>query len=59
MWDEKRGYFYYRILRTGTIRTSYMRWTQAWMFLALSVLLADSASPSPEALLATVSSEAR
>jgi hypothetical protein len=38
MWDS-RGFFYYRILRTCTIRTSYMRWTQAWMFLALSRLL--------------------
>ena len=38
MWDEKRNYFYYRILRSCTIRTSYMRWTQAWMFLALSML---------------------
>lgn len=41
MWDEQ-GYFYYRILRTCKIRTSYMRWTQAWMFLALCRLLAAS-----------------
>ena len=41
MWDEQ-GYFYYRILRTCTIRTSYMRWTQAWMFLALCRLLCES-----------------
>jgi hypothetical protein len=46
MWDDKEGYFYYRILRLCTIRTSYMRWTQAWMFLALSKLLLESASPS-------------
>ena len=39
LWDERRNYFYYRILRFCTIRTSYMRWTQAWMFLALSMLL--------------------
>jgi hypothetical protein len=38
MWDE-RGYFYYRVLRLCTIRTSYMRWSQAWMLLALSSLL--------------------
>jgi hypothetical protein len=37
MWDEA-GYFYYRRSRFGTIRTSYMRWAQAWMFLALSML---------------------
>jgi hypothetical protein len=40
MWDDK-GFFYYRILRSCTIRTSYMRWTQAWMFLALVRLLAE------------------
>jgi|HubBroStandDraft_6_1064221.scaffolds.fasta_scaffold82439_2 hypothetical protein len=38
MWDE-RGFFYYRVLRSCTIRTSYMRWSQAWMLLALSTLL--------------------
>ena len=38
LWDE-RGFFYYRVLRLCTIRTSYMRWTQAWMFLALATLL--------------------
>jgi hypothetical protein len=41
MWDD-RGFFYYRVLRSCTIRTSYMRWTQAWMFLALSMLLCES-----------------
>lgn len=39
MWDE-RGFFYYRVLRLATIRTSYMRWTQAWMLLALATRLA-------------------
>ena len=34
MWDE-RGFFYYRVLRGLTIRTPYMRWSQAWMLLAL------------------------
>jgi hypothetical protein len=41
MWDD-RGFFYYRKLRSCTIQTSYMRWTQAWMFLALSMLLSES-----------------
>src|ERR1700674_1645200 len=41
IWDD-RGFFYYRVHRTCTIRTSYMRWTQAWMFLALAMLLCDS-----------------
>ena len=34
MWDE-RGFFYYRVLHLWTIRTSYMRWSQAWMLLAM------------------------
>jgi len=41
MWDD-RGFFYYRVLRFGTIRTSYMRWSQAWMLLALSTMLTES-----------------
>ena len=43
MWDE-RGFFYYRKLRTLTIRTNYMRWTQSWMFLALAALLVETSS---------------
>jgi len=54
MWDE-RGFFYYRMLRFATIRTSYMRWSQAWMLFALSTLLAGAtdataSSPSRESL---------
>jgi len=41
MWDE-RGFFYYRVLRLCTIRTSYMRWSQAWMLLALSSWLSET-----------------
>lgn len=41
MWDE-RGFFYYRVLRFYTIRTSYMRWSQAWMLLAISHLLSET-----------------
>jgi len=41
MWDD-RGFFYYRVLRFGKIRTSYMRWSQAWMLQALSALLCES-----------------
>jgi UDP-N-acetylglucosamine 2-epimerase (non-hydrolysing) len=37
MWDDA-GFFYYRVLRTLTIRTSYIRWSQAWMLLALVTL---------------------
>jgi hypothetical protein len=38
MWD-KRGYFYFRVLPVGKNRISYMRWSQAWMLLALATLL--------------------
>jgi len=38
MWDE-RGYFYYQVLPFGTNRISYIRWSQAWMLVALSSLL--------------------
>jgi hypothetical protein len=37
MWDE-RGYFYYRVLRSHINRISYMRWSQAWMLLAMATL---------------------
>jgi hypothetical protein len=45
MWDD-RGFFYYRVLRSCTIRTSYMRWSQAWMLLALSDLTRESQTPA-------------
>lgn len=38
LWDE-RGFFHYRVLRLCTVRISYMRWSQAWMLLALATLL--------------------
>lgn len=40
MWDE-RGYFYYQVLPFFTNRISYMRWSQAWMLMALSTLLKE------------------
>jgi len=41
MWNE-RGFFSYRVLRGCTIHIPYMRWSQAWMLLALSTLLQQS-----------------
>ena len=38
MWDEN-GYFYYRVLPLLKVKISYMRWSQAWMLLALARLL--------------------
>lgn len=43
MWDD-RGYFYYRVLRSLTIRTPYMRWSQAWMLLALVSTLSEKSA---------------
>jgi hypothetical protein len=45
LWDD-RGFFYYRLLRTCTIRTSYMRWSQAWMVLAMAKLICEAALAS-------------
>ena len=58
LWDD-RGFFYYRVLRFCTIRTSYMRWTQAWMLLAISMLLneSDMAAPQPQSHPSTASVE--
>jgi hypothetical protein len=41
MWDEK-GYFYYQVLSRFKNKISYMRWSQAWMLLALSCLVEES-----------------
>jgi hypothetical protein len=35
---DEQGCFYYRVLPLCTIRTSHMRWSQAWMLLALATL---------------------
>jgi hypothetical protein len=40
MRDEK-GWFYYRVLPYYTNRISFMRWSQAWMLLALSFFLEE------------------
>ncbi len=37
MWD-KRGYFYYQVTPYYKNKISYMRWSQAWMLLALATL---------------------
>ena len=46
MWDE-RGYFYYQVLPFGRNKLSYMRWSQAWMLLALSTLLESRRTIAP------------
>jgi hypothetical protein len=37
--QSQKGYFYYRKFRTYTNKIPYMRWSQAWMMLALSYLV--------------------
>lgn len=34
--QDKKGFFYYQKYRSYTNKIPYMRWTQAWMFFALS-----------------------
>ena len=36
--QSKKGYFYYKKYPLYTIKTPFMRWSQAWMFLALTEL---------------------
>jgi hypothetical protein len=38
LWDDD-GYFYHQKLPFGTIKIPYMRWGQAWMLVASSLLL--------------------
>ena len=37
--QDKKGFFYYRKLKSYTHKIPYMRWSQAWMFVALTELL--------------------
>lgn len=38
MWDS-RGYFYFQKLPRYTVRIPFMRWSEAWMLLALATVL--------------------
>ena len=46
MWD-RQGYFYYQVLPFWTNKISYMRWSQAWMLLALATLLENCERAEP------------
>jgi hypothetical protein len=39
---DERGFFYYQRRRFHTVRTPYMRWSQAWMLYALARLLEEA-----------------
>lgn len=41
MYDKKKGYFYYSKNKWFANKIAYIRWTQAWMFLALSTYLKE------------------
>jgi hypothetical protein len=41
MWNDQ-GFFAYRALRGCKIRTPYMRWSEAWMLLALCTLMSET-----------------
>jgi hypothetical protein len=38
MWDDTHGYFYFQKTKRYTNRIPYLRWPNAWMFLALSCI---------------------
>ncbi|MBX3008340.1 MAG: hypothetical protein KF816_09970 [Melioribacteraceae bacterium] len=40
--QSRSGYFYFRKFKNYQIKTSFMRWSNAWMFVALSKLLAKN-----------------
>ena len=42
--QDVKGYFYYRKFKNYTNKISYMRWSQAWMLLALSSLVVERKS---------------
>lgn len=37
--QDKKGFFYYRKLKSYTNKIPFMRWSQAWMFVALTELI--------------------
>jgi hypothetical protein len=39
MYNAEKGYFYYKKYPTHTIKTPFMRWSQAWMILAMTEYL--------------------
>jgi hypothetical protein len=43
LWDEA-GYFYYQVNRFGKTKIEYMRWSQAWMLLALAAFVESVAA---------------
>lgn len=44
--QSEKGYFYYRKLKNYTNKIPYMRWSQAWMFTALTELTVSLKNPN-------------
>ena len=44
---DRLGFFYYQRRRFHTVRTPFMRWTQAWMLYALARLLEEKEKTAP------------
>ena len=42
MWDNQKGYFYFQKTKLFTNKIQYLRWSNVWMFLSLSLLSAES-----------------
>jgi hypothetical protein len=38
MWDDRGGYFYFQKHKRYTNKIPYLRWPNAWMYLALATL---------------------
>lgn len=52
MWDE-HGYFYFQVRPYYKNKISYMRWSQAWMVLALATLVESDAEDSQVGIIST------
>lgn len=48
MYCQKTGWFYYQIHRNYRNKIPYLRWTQAWAYLALTTYIADENTEKPE-----------
>lgn len=46
MFDQKRGFFYYRKLPAYTVKIPFIRWSEAWMFYALTTIITKFGKPS-------------
>lgn len=55
--QDKGGYFYYKKTRFVKNKIPYIRWSQAWMFYALSLLISQRTTSSSPRMIATERNE--